>query len=58
MYASNGETDTNGDYIVEADAAYLEPEVFEQSGNTLKLVNYKFAYGNRMSDIEDNPYSV
>ena len=37
---------------------FKEPEVFSKNGDTLTLVNYKFAYGNRMSDAQDNPFSI
>ena len=40
------------------ESTYTEPIVFDSSGSTLTLVNYKYAYGNRMSDSEDHPYSV
>lgn len=57
QYANTGTTE-NGVYTVASDSTYSEPIVFESSGATLTLVNYKYAYGNRMSDSEDNPYSV
>lgn len=60
MYASNmtsGKT-TNGIFTVNSSEIYTEPEVFSVSGNTLTLVNYKYAYGNRMSDSINNPFTV
>ena len=58
VYTSIGSEESDGAYIVSETAEYKEPTVFEENGITLTLVNYKFAYGNRMSDKEDNPYSI
>lgn len=45
-------------YTVDPKVKYEEPVVFKVSGSSLTLSNYKFAYGNRMSDATDNPFTV
>lgn len=45
-------------YSIESDELYTEPEVWEVKGASKTLVNYKFAFGNRISDAEDNPFSI
>ena len=58
IYTDIGSENDDGSYVVGKDARYVEPVVFKEEGITLILENYKFAYGNRMSDAEDNPYSI
>jgi hypothetical protein len=55
---SSGKVDKNGKYTVSIREKYTEPKVFEATYGGLLIMNYKFAYGNRMSDADDNPYTV
>jgi len=43
---------------VSSTASYKEPELWTKEGSALKLKDYKFAYGNKMSDSEDAPFSL
>ncbi len=60
MHASNmtsGKT-VNGVFSVNTQDIYTEPVVFSVNGDSLTLQNYRYAYGNRMSDAINNPFTV
>ena len=48
----------DGVYAVNSTALYKEPELWTKSGSRWTLNDYKFAYGNRMSDSDGNPFSI
>jgi hypothetical protein len=56
--ATTGTIDELGAYTVSSEEAYTEPEVFEQTGSVLLLKDYQYAYGNTMSDANDNPFEI
>ena len=45
-------------YTVNSTAAYTEPALWTKNGGTWTLNDYKFAYGNKMSDADGNPFSI
>ncbi len=45
-------------YTVNSTAAYIEPALWTKNSAVLTLNDYKFAYGNKMSDADGNPFSI
>ena len=56
--ATTGTVDELGSYTVSSEEKYTEPEVFLQSDSVLLLKDYQYAYGNAMSDANDNPFEI
>ena len=56
--AQTGAVNEQGVYTIDQVEIYSEPAVFTQTGSVLKLKNYTYAYGNQMSDAQDNPFLI